>query len=191
MTVAQETSFSNLSKALSAVIEALNENVIHLETNDKNRRIITLGTWKNKPVKWLVLKEDTTSYFCVSENALFNHCFNDNLTKGSDYSTSDIRKFLNNEFYNDCFNESEKHLIMNHKITGEFYKDVKDYVFLLSTSEVEQLMNDAERIIGRYWYTRTSRNSNFVYANYSNSVGYSWYGITNSYGIRPAILIRK
>lgn len=162
-----------------------------IEINDEKRQIITLGTWENKPVKWIVLKEDTTSYFCVSENALFNHCFNDNSDKGSDYSTSDIRKFLNNEFYNDCFNESEKYLIMNHKITGEFSKDVKDYVFLLSKSEVEQLMNDTERIINEYWWTRTSRNSNFVYANSANFVIFCDWNITNSLGIRPAILIRK
>ena len=158
-----------------------------IEINDEKRQINTLGTWENKPVKWIVLKEDTTSYFCVSENALFNHCFNDNSAKGSDYSTSDIRKFLNNEFYNDCFNESEKYLIMNHKITG----DVKDYVFLLSKYEVQQLMNDTERIIWKYWWTRTSECGGYVYAHYSNSVGFEWNGITNSLGIRPAILIRK
>lgn len=154
-------------------------------------QIITLGTWENKPVKWIVLKEDTTSYFCVSENVLFYYCFNDNSDKGSDYSTSDIRKFLNNEFYNDCFNESEKYLIMNHKITGEFSKNVKDYVFLLSKYEVEQLTNDTERIIGRPWYTRTSRDNNFVYANSAISVNFCDWKIRNSCGIRPAILIRK
>lgn len=162
-----------------------------IETNDEKRQIITLGTWENKPVKWLVLKENTTSYFCVSEDALFNHCFNDNLAKGSDYSTSDIRKFLNNEFYNDCFNESEKYLIMNHKITGEFSKDVKDYVFLLSISEVEQLMNDTERIIWKYWWTRTSKGRSCVYVHYFDYIDFDDWSITNSLGIRPAILIRK
>lgn len=154
-------------------------------------QIITLGTWEDEPVKWLVLKEDTTSYFCVSEDALFNHCFNDNSIKGNDYSTSDIRRFLNNGFYNDCFSESEKYLIMNHKITGEFSKDVKDYVFLLSKSESKQLMTDTERIIRTPWYTRTSEDSNYVYIQHSTISCIVSCRVRDCYGIRPAILIRK
>lgn len=190
--------FSNsiLSSVNAILRSTLNQPDLNVEQKEKNdRKIITLGTWENdkkekKPVKWLVLKEDEISYFCIAKKALFNHCFNDSPSKGSEYSKSDIRKYLNKDFYNTCFSEDEKLKIMSHKISGEFSKDIKDYVFLLSTSEIEQLMTNNERVIGSWWYTRTATNTNKVYDHSSNEAGFNQY-LTDIDGIRPAILIRK
>ena len=72
------------------------------------------------------------------------------------WQTSDIRQWLNNEFYTTAFNKSEKAKIQTSLIKNE-YNDTEDKVFLLSEKEAETLFsNDDERIAKATGYAEKS-----------------------------------
>lgn len=153
-----------------------------------SKRVITMGNWKGKPIEWLVLKIEESLLLCISKEVVFSHCFNDNENKGSNYDTSDIRKYLNNEFWNKAFSADEKKKIVNIKLPDS--NNAKDNIFLLSKSEIEGLMTQQERICGSWWYTRTSLNNKKVYDHKSDNTSFEGY-LTDDDGIRPAMYIKE
>lgn len=153
-----------------------------------DKRVITLGTWDGKPIEWLVLKRDEFLLLCISKTVIFNHCFNDDESKGSNYDTSDIRKYLNNEFWNKAFSKDEKKKIVNIKLSDS--NNAKDDIFLLSKSEIESLMTQQERICGAWWYTRTANNNQTVYDHRNDQLSFGTY-LTDDDGIRPAMYIKE
>lgn len=81
------------------------------------------------------------------------------------WQTSDIRQWLNNEFYTTAFNKSEKAKIQTSLIKNEDNSeygtsgenDTEDKVFLLSEKEAETLFsNDDERIAKATGYAEKS-----------------------------------
>ena len=70
-----------------------------------SRRSITLGTWDGKPIEWLVLKEEGLATLVISRYPLLSHKFNENTNDGNRWDSSSLRKYLNNEFYKQAFNE--------------------------------------------------------------------------------------
>lgn len=153
-----------------------------------SKRIITLGTWDGNPIEWIVLKEENSNMLCVSKKVLFCHCFNDNANKGSAYNTSDIRAYLNKDFWNSAFNATEKKRIVNTLLADS--NNAKDDVFLLSKSEVVSLMTPEEAICGIWWYTRTAKTNNTVYDHDANKNAFGEY-LMDDDGIRPAMWIKE
>ena len=132
-----------------------------------SKGIMILGIWENVPIEWLILDDDGFSKLCISKQAVFRHCYNDNSSKGTDYRKSDIRKYLNTEFFENAFNLKDKEKIVNTKLSE--IDNVKDNVFLLTKSEIETLMDSSDRICGLYWYTRTRYNDTNVYDHASDN----------------------
>ena len=96
-----------------------------------------------EPIEWLVLAKDKKSMFVVSKYAI--DCLPYNIEdKDVTWETCTLRKWLNEEFYKNAFNKSEKSLIKT--TTVENYdnavyntpggEDTKDKVFLLSQFEM-------------------------------------------------------
>lgn len=152
-----------------------------------SKRIITLGTWEGKSIEWLVLKEEGFATFCVSKIVLFTYCYNGDANKGNDYAKSDIRKYLNSNFFKTAFSDVEKKKIINVKNTDS---NTKDNIFLLSKSEIVNLMSNGERICGDYWYTRTPSNNERVYDHNHDVASFSTY-LTKINGIRPAMWVKE
>ncbi|MFC4306355.1 DUF6273 domain-containing protein [Cohnella boryungensis] len=92
------------------------------------------------PIKWRVLQNSDRGLFMLSEYILdckrYHRDFTDITWHGSD-----LRAWLNNEFYHTAFTESEKVFIKTNICTdnGESSPDTEDKVFLLSASEVKEL----------------------------------------------------
>lgn len=57
--------------------------------------------FKCKPIKWKVLSNKNGEYFILSSVLLDAHCYD--ATNPNDYEGSDIRAWLNDEFYNSAF----------------------------------------------------------------------------------------
>lgn len=119
--------------------------------------IITFGTYPQTsnggdttPIKWRVLKNTGNELFLLSEYILDSKQYhsdnigiawspklynsnNINITWKDSY----LRKWLNTEFYNRSFNDSEKKLIkVTHCVdNGEDTPNTDDMIFLLSASE--------------------------------------------------------
>ena len=118
-----------------------------------------------KPIEWIVMKNEGNQVLLLSKYVLDAKPYNkgwENVT----WQTSDIRQWLNNEFYTTAFNKSEKAKIQTSLIKNE-YNDTEDKVFLLSEKEAETLFsNDEERIAKATEYAEKSG----VYVNEEKSV---------------------
>ena len=127
-----------------------------------------------KPIEWIVMKNEGNQVLLLSKYVLDAKPYNkgwENVT----WQTSDIRQWLNNEFYTTAFNKSEKAKIQTSLIKNE-YNDTEDKVFLLSEKEAETLFsNDDERIAKATEYAEKSgvyvnEEKSGVYVNEEKSV---------------------
>lgn len=80
---------------------------------------------KIKPIEWLILAREGNKILMVSNYGLDTKRFDDD---SNDWKSSEIRQWLNNDFYNKAFNEKDKKFIKSFK---------GDKVFLLSKEEAE------------------------------------------------------
>ncbi len=185
--------------------------------------------FKYEPLKWIVVDSDKGLVLCetIIDSQAYNNTIYENMSefyKDSDYTVfcnnyanSDIREWLNNDFYNTAFTASDKEYIALANLTttapdGYSKYDsepTEDKVFLLSGNEVlkytyfpekESLRAKAtdyatcqglDRYDGRAaWYLR-SAGSNSRAVNYVNHFGtlYTTQTYHIDYGIRPAILL--
>ena len=127
-----------------------------------------------KPIEWIVMKNEGNQVLLLSKYVLDAKPYNkgwENVT----WQTSDIRQWLNNEFYTTAFNKAEKAKIQTSLIKNEDNSehgtsggnDTEDKVFLLSEKEAETLFsNDDERIAKATEYAEKSG----VYVNEEKSV---------------------
>ena len=168
-----------------------------------------------KPIEWIVMKNEGNQVLLLSKYVLDVKPYNEEW-EGVTWQTSDIRQWLNNEFYTTAFNKSEKAKIQTSLIKNEDNSeygtsggnDTEDKVFLLSEKEAETLFsNDEERIAkateyaeksGVYvneekaaWWWLRSPGDDSDYAAEVNYVG--WVSRHGSYvdgnidGVRPAL----
>ena len=111
------------------------------------------GNGEIEPIKWRILSEENGEALLLSEYILDAHRFD---PSKNNYKNSEIRKWLNNDFYNKAFKEDEKQLILTTNVdnsersinpnrnANEFYngknvfacENTQDKVFLLSMQEV-------------------------------------------------------
>lgn len=177
-----------------------------------SRRSITLGTWEGKPIQWLVLKEEGLATLVISRYPLLSHKFNENRNNGNRWDSSSLRKYLNNEFYKQAFNEEEKKRIVNAYLSSP--NGTKDNVFVLSKGEADALMKVEEFKYSGTWcnalckncykrvlsnndstccWLRTGNSDDSTYAwrmGPSNSYD-SWCSVTNDFSVRPSVWIKE
>ncbi len=98
--------------------------------------------FKVQPVRWRILKEKRGEAILLCDSILLSRRFD---KSSSNYLQSEIRGFLNGDFYDALFNEEEKSLVLPSNIESKA-KNAKrasedgaptqeDYVFLLSARE--------------------------------------------------------
>ncbi len=121
----------------------------------KPGEIITLGTYPQNadgyditPIEWRVLQNSGSELFILSEFILDCKRYHGKSADITWYDCVDItwrdcdlRKWLNDEFYNTAFTATEKGLIKTAPCTdnGEGCPDTEDRVFLLSVNEVKDI----------------------------------------------------
>ena len=130
-----------------------------------------------KPIEWIVMKNEGNQVLLLSKYVLDAKSYNEEWEDVT-WETSDIRQWLNNEFYTAAFNKSEKAKIQTSLIKNEDNSehgtsggnDTEDKVFLLSEKEAETLFsNDDERIAKATEYAEKSG----VYVN-EEKAAYWW-----------------
>ena len=168
-----------------------------------------------KPIEWIVMKNEGNQVLLLSKYVLDAKSYNEEWEDVT-WETSDIRQWLNNEFYTAAFNKSEKAKIQTSLIKNEDNSehgtsggnDTEDKVFLLSEKEAETLFsNDDERIAkateyaeksgvyvneekAAYWWLRSPGDSGDDAAGVRS---YGWvyrdgnYVDDSSGGVRPAL----
>ncbi len=171
-----------------------------------------------EPIEWevMLIRKERALLFSVFIIECMSYA---EKLEDTSWNDSLIRKWLNGEFYNECFSEHEKKLIALTEISNpgnEAYKtpsssNTRDKIFIPSVKEVQRFYGyDDERIAsatshakdkgifvdettgGSYWWLR-SNGGNMYNAAAVNFKGYVFeygsYVNTKEYGIRPALWI--
>ena len=171
-----------------------------------------------KPIEWIVMKNEGNQVLLLSKYVLDAKPYYEEVDEVT-WETSDIRQWLNNEFYTTAFNKAEKGRIQTTLIKNEDNfetktsggNDTKDKVFLLSQKEAETLFsNKKERIAKATGYTQktgvyVNERTNALWwlrspGNGSDAAGtVHWNGWINSDGyyvyydddgVRPALYLK-
>ena len=144
------------------------EEDVRIYKNSKPGEIITFGAYPQwpdgkdrMPIKWRVLQNSGTELFILSEYILDCKRYHGKSVDITWYDCVDItwrdcdlRKWLNDEFYNTAFNSAERELIKTTHCAdnGEGSPDTEDKVFLLSVNEIKDASDkhgkDLRRTIG-------------------------------------------
>ena len=151
-----------------------------------------------QPIEWQVLSKENNKMLVISKYGLDARRFD---SSSNNWENSEIRQWLNSEFYNKAFNDNEKKLIRNSSISTIVYRKVKketgfwgslfgqeqeelvesskftdDRVFLLSKEEAEKYFaNNTARQCKPTEYAK----KNDAYVDSSN--GYSWWWLRSPY----------
>ena len=107
-----------------------------------SKPIITFGNWNGYPIQWIVLKEDDFCKLIITKNTLIymQYANQDNST----WQSSNVRKYLNENFYYEAFSNSERLKIINALLPD--VGNAKDNIFVLSYDEANSLLSsDSKR----------------------------------------------
>lgn len=176
-----------------------------------SKRIITLGKWNDNPIDWIVLKEDDFCKLIITKDRIGDEMQFSN-RNDNQWKNSDIRTFLNGEFWESAFTAEEKKKIINAYL--ETPNKTKDNIFLLDWNEAVELMEDDDW----YYSNRYSNNEDYLSSSKRSCGWYykrcwycCWYrtpngssvqqgypghcscgrGANNWYYFRPALYLKK
>lgn len=139
-----------------------NDNFITGESTPEIGKYITFGSYEQdndtsngkEEIEWLVLDKQDDKILVISKYALDCHSYNDN-DSAVTWETCTLRAWLNDNFYNSAFNETEKADIISTNVPAdpnpEFDTDAgnttQDNLFLLSITEANKYFaSNEERI---------------------------------------------
>ena len=142
------------------------------------------------PIEWLVLHEDENSVFVVAQHAIVKRCFDEEFQT---WKVSEIRRWLNTEFYDQAFSSSEKQCIQPTQVgvtdwEGSVVEQSVDDIFLLSSEEFRMCVsNQTEE-----WWLRDRGvcDSTAILVRQDGSLDL-YANAQIAYGIRPAMHILK
>ena len=120
--------------------------------NAKFGDVITMGTYEqdgdpsngSEPIEWIILKDNGDSFTLLSRYCLEAAPFNETRTFVQ-WSNCTLRKWLNNVFYNNVFNNDEKKRIvdvthqeisLNRRTADKEWETTTDKVYLITISEL-------------------------------------------------------
>ncbi|MBQ2793753.1 MAG: hypothetical protein IJF05_03545 [Clostridia bacterium] len=126
------------------------------------------GTVK-EPIKWRVLCNGGGVLTLITDVILFNRDFDN---RYSDYRTSDVRKYITEEFFQFAFSSEEQELIL----PTELEDGVCDRVYLPSLDELKAIERDS-RIRKVTPYAVSTKASAYPYQGkkYRHLEGNGWY----------------
>lgn len=168
-------------------------------------------------IEWTILDKQGDRVLVISKYVLEGSRYNDDYMDVT-WEQSLVREWLNTEFINDAFSESEQAMIPKVLVTADKNpeydsdpgNDTEDKIFLLSVPEVEKYFaSDEERLCTPtdgakarkadvnsatgycFWSLRTPGNNNTCNAVvYSTGEIYNWgHGTGNMGSVRPAMWI--
>lgn len=95
---------------------------------------------KKEPIEWIVLKEEEHCCLCISKYLLDCKPYHD-FSKNVTWQDCTLRNWLNHEFLMPAFSAEEREKILLSTVKNPA-GNTQDYIFLLSTDEVEELFDD-------------------------------------------------
>lgn len=162
--------------------------------------------WEKEPIEWVPVDKKDGKYLLVTRHVIDYRRLSTEPGRSVHWSQSELRRWLNDEFYNQVFTDKEKEMICDFT---DSELGTTDKVFLLSIEEADMLYGDDLYVLGtdyanhkgfddedmgslvgntwfHYWMTRTCDND----FNYLISGTAQWGGGRYELaGIRPAIWV--
>lgn len=166
---------------------------------------IEFGKYNNEPIKWLVLKADKGKALVISKYVLksipFAKADSKKIYEFSWWNVSEIKKWLNEEFYLNAFDDTEKGFIKKGKITILDDGEIKKY-FGTENKKIVRNHTKAKLFPGEkddnidvlnnyvpYW-TRSVKHDRVSAVKNDGDLNEDGYKPTyNKIGVRPAIYI--
>ncbi len=147
--------------------------------------------------EWIVLDKETEKVLLLTKESIGERTYND---EHVDITWEDctLRKWLNEDFYNDSFTEAEKNQICettvknddNPKWGTEGGNDTTDKIFLLSIEEAEKYFeNDEARAIGSWWWLRSPSYLSYSAADVSLDGNIARSNVYYKGSVRPALWV--
>ncbi|MBQ7501128.1 hypothetical protein IJT93_00230 [bacterium] len=99
---------------------------------------------KERPITWLVLRRYSDCLLVISKFGLDAKPYNERYCDVT-WSDCTLRRWLNGEFLQKAFNESEQSLIKISSLPNNASPSTEDPVFLLSIDEAKRLFSDNEK----------------------------------------------
>ena len=90
------------------------------------------GHYQSQPIRWNVLTVNANNVLLISEKVLDVRKYNDSFGEIT-WETCSLRRWLNESFLQNAFDESEKNLLIKQREIGE-----QDFVFLFNDTEVKR-----------------------------------------------------
>lgn len=132
--------------------------------------VFSFGLWRiraterKKALKWQILEKGQEDVLVITKFLLCQKPFHSQ-NEGAAWETCSLRRWLNDEFYEQAFSSGEQANILPTNVPAESseQKDTTDWVFLLSLEEARQcLPSDLSRACttfdgkSSYWWLRTT-----------------------------------
>jgi ankyrin repeat protein len=168
----------------------------------ERHRYIAFGEYGGEPIIWRILEigetdEGEPMAFLLADGYVEEYMEFDG--SSNDWNSSDIKRWLNDDFYHAAFSEKERGAIVNSsyyyggKYKGSDRKDTSK-VFLLSVDDAENqkfFANDADRALEGNWWLRSPVRDVGNAANVLNDGGVYGIGVSVRFGytVRPALKI--
>lgn len=121
-------------------------NMPTLRSAEKNQIVYFGETSNGDPMAWKVLDKQGNRILLFATRSVTEMSHAPVGSPKVTWSGSQIRKYLNNEFYRSSFTNAEAKLILTTDVSTNVYEDTQDKVFLLSSSEVlKYIPNEKDR----------------------------------------------
>lgn len=174
----------NCSGTENATIHTLDSGMIHVGS------LVKIGAYEqdnnmdngSEPIEWIVLDVQGNNVLVISKDVLDFQRYYPNLQTSINWSNSYARSWLNDEFYNIAFTETQKSSIKVTDISSEnnsYFgtlggETTSDKIFLLSESEAKRYFKtDADRISNGTEYA-VHRNGDSALRNNATQSSYWW-----------------
>lgn len=206
-----------INNLLVKYTQYLNTNNIVENNNIGVGSTIEFGTFAGVSIDWIVLAKENDRTLLLSKNVLDIMPYNSDRISMT-WETCELRKYLNGEFYKNCFSDVEKGRVQSSIVKNNNNKlystsggnETNDKVFCLSIEEVDTYLKDNDYIkavvtrrvdekLGRLrikclgWWLRSPGCDNTFAALVTEDGSKSTAGIrldSDQIGVRPALWLR-
>ena len=120
--------------------------------------------------RWLVLEKDGDKQLIISQHILFTLHYH-NSTTTTTWETSDMREFLNGEYYNtfDASSRAQIRTVINENLDNQWHgtdggNDTEDKIFMLSLREVAKYFGGLDKL-----YNRPTPTTSYITDEYNEA----------------------
>ncbi|MBR2789058.1 MAG: twin-arginine translocation signal domain-containing protein [Eggerthellaceae bacterium] len=153
----------------------------------------TMGEWGGEPILWRVLGVGDGNALVISECGIDCQKFNYSVFNGNDWETSNLKAWLNGEFFFGAFTPDEQARTQETTCLSvdeaeRYFKDDNDRVCKPTAHVVQQ--GAYAGVGGCCWWLRSpGKRSNFATCVYSNGYvnPHGEYVSSSRYAVRPAL----